>query len=137
MRAVAFQIIGFMYIVSFAAYIVDETILIHTDFEPRTLEGERLDMSAILGDNATSDFRSLAERTANPSDGGGNVIDRIGRSLEAGYGSIWVVIELLTGNYAINVLHEFGVHPAIVFGIKLLMPLLVASTIIWYLAGRY
>ena len=136
MRAIAFTVMGFVYILSISAYIVDEVILSETDFAPRNLNNQRLDSDTLLGDDADA-FRELGNRTLNAQDGSDTIIDRIGKTLESSYASIWVVLELISGNYAFNVLHEFGVHPAVVAGIKLIMPLLIASQVIWYLAGRY
>lgn len=134
MRSIALTVVSFCYILSISMWVIDETILPHTDFTPRNLAGNPINTAA-LADN--EDIRNLANATMNARDGGDNIIDRIGQSLEASYAAIWVVLDLVSGTYMFNVLYGIGINPVLVTAMKLIMPLLIASQVIWFVAGRY
>jgi len=134
MRAVAFTLISFIYIFSVSVWLVDATILIHTEFTPVSLDGTPIDSHDLVND--AEGFRQLSEETLNPSQDG-NILDRITQYFETGYASVWVVLDLLSGTYAFNILSTIGVPPAFVLALKFIFPMLVASQVIWYVAGRY
>lgn len=134
MRAIAFTIIFFVYIFSTSVWLVDEVLLVHTTFGPVGLDGQPLNSQALVNEGVT--FQEIGEAVLNPSQGG-TVFDRVGQYLLTTYAVIWEMLDLLTGNYAFNVLNTVGVHPAFVTMMKVLFPMFVAFQVIWFLVGRY
>jgi len=134
MRAVAFTAVAFIYIFSVSVWLFDATVLVHTDFAPVGLDGSVIDTAALVNDG--NEFGQLSSETLNPAQDG-NVFDRISQYFETGYASVWVVLDLLAGTYAFNILTTVGVPGPFVLAIKLIFPMLVASQVIWFVAGRY
>lgn len=134
MRAIAFTLIFFVYIFSTSVWLVDQVLLTHTTFSPVGLDGMPLNTSELV--NSGASFQDIGEAVLNPSQGG-TVFDRIGQYLLTTYAVIWEMLDLLSGNYAFNVLHTVGVHPAFVTMLKVLFPMFVAFQVIWFLVGRY
>lgn len=135
MRAVALTIISFVYIFSASLWMVDNIFLAPIGIIPVALDGSDLN-TAILVNNGSEGIRSLSEDTLNPSRDG-SVLDLVGDFVDTGYISVWTLLDLLTGVHMFNVLETIGVNPFFVLMIKLIYPLLVAVTVIYFLIGRY
>ena len=135
MRAVAFQVIFFIYIFSASAWVIDVTFFAGTEHQPQNLKGLPLDTQALTLEGSES-IRGLADNTLNP-ERDGSILDRVGEFAQTGYFSIWTILELLSGTYAFNALEILGLPAAFITFLKLIFPMLVAFNVIYFLIGRY
>ena len=101
----------------------------------RGIGGQALDTDALLQTDGARQIAEIGNRTANPINNG-SIIDRISGAVAGGATSTWTLLELLTGTYAFNTLEFIGVHPNFITMLKLIFPLVVAVTIVYYITGR-
>ena len=135
MRAVAFHFVLFTYIFSLSLWMVDTGIFADTQIRPMTLSGQILDTED-LAIERTEKFRSIANQTLNPSDGG-DALDRITEFTSTGYVTAWTLLDLLTGSYMFAALALIGLPSYFVFFLQMLFPPLVAFTVLFFVLGRY
>lgn len=121
MRPVAFTIIAFIYIFSVSLWLVDEMVLKQIGMMPIGLQGDYIDTEELLEEN--KQFAELDQFLD---------VD----SVVSGYETMLLVLELLGGVYAFNVLTIIGVPDAFIIALKLIFPMLVAFQIIWFIRGR-
>lgn len=113
-RPVGIAIVGFVYILSLAMWFVDATLFSEDPtLRARDMAGEPFDAAAPPGGDAPG-------------------LPRTG----AGGMPSWDVLELLTGTYAFGVLERVGLHPNMVLVAKAIFPVVAASTVVYYIAGR-
>ena len=134
MRAVAVTFIAFIYVFSISLYVVDVTILAHTQFGPVGLAGS-IDTASLVTE-ADEDMRGLYD-VLNFTGVNATMLDGIINFVDSGSSAVWIVLSLLSGTYAFDVLAIVGVPSALILAFKLIFPLLVAYQVIWFLTGRY
>lgn len=134
MRPVAVTVVSFIYIWSISLWFVDETFFgADESIVARDLQGRPLNTTALLETEGAERFRNADGAAAR---GPEPVWDQIGSALGSGASSVWTVVELATGTYAFNVLERVGVHHNFVMLLKLVFPVIVAMTVVYYVTGR-
>ena len=113
-RPVGITIVGFVYILSLSLWFVDATLFSE-------------DPALRARDMAGGPFDAVA-----PPGGDAPGLPRTG----AGELPSWDALELLAGTYVFGVLEHVGLHPNMVFVIKAIFPVVAASTVVYYIAGR-
>lgn len=139
MRAIAFQIICFIYIFSTSVFIVDETILQYTTIKPMSVTGEELNVSQLMSggsDGAENPFTTIREDSLN-LERDGNIFDRITDFASSGYNAVWLVLEVLSGSYGFWVMHAVGVPAVFIYVFQVMFGIFVVAQVIWYVTGRY
>lgn len=142
MRAVAIQMIFFIYLFSTCVWLVDEMILQHASIRPMGIgppgDSTVIDTDVLVageGDSAQN-YAALSDRALNIGQEG-NVLDRITDFAVSGYNAIWVSLELLSGSYAWYVLDTINVPTPFIQVLQWIFPFIVISQVVWYVAGRY
>lgn len=136
MRPVALTIVVFVYIWSLSLWFVDSTFFVEDPtLIARGIDGRPLNASLLLEGETPDRLRQAGEAVANPINNA-TVLDRISNAVAGGATSTWTIIELLSGTYAFSVLEQVGVHPNFVLLLKAIFPVIVATTIIFYITGR-
>ena len=129
-------VVSFIYLWSISLWFVDATFFAEDPtLAPRTVDGAPLDTELLLNSEGSEGFRTAGEAALNTRNNG-TVLDRLAQSVTVGTTATWTILELLTGTYAFNVLEDVGVHPNLVTVLKLMFPLIVAITVIYYVTGR-
>lgn len=127
---------AFVYIWSISLWFVDVTFFAEDPvLAARGIGGQALDTDALLEADGARQIAELGNRTANPINNG-SIIDRISGAVAGGATSTWTLLELLSGTYAFNTLEFIGVHPNFITMLKLIFPMVVAVTIVYYITGR-
>lgn len=127
---------AFVYIWSISLWFVDITFFEEDPvLAARGVGGQVLDTSALLNQDGARQIAEIGNATANPINNG-SIIDRITGAVAGGATSTWTLLELLSGTYAFNTLELVGVDSNFITVLKLIFPLIVAVTIVYYITGR-
>lgn len=129
----------FIYIWSASLWFVDATFFAEDPLlTMRGLDGTPLNTGALLEGDTPQRIRDIGDTVGNPRNQStsSEPIDRIGDAIGGNVLMLWTYIELLSGTYAFNVLELAGVHPNFIALMKLVFPVIVAATVIFYITGR-
>ena len=136
MRAIALEFIFGMYLLSCAAFITDVYLLSYTDLPVVGLDGNNVDTRAEI--EKYRELMDIGNKTLNPEAHGQDtgIIDRVVGAATVTFASTWTLLSVIAGTYHLGVLHALGLPAGFITIVQMLMPILIAATVVYYVTGR-